>query len=715
MFREEIQSIQLSQWPTCPPGVDVARPHVYPVPMKRTRYSQDQPQGPVNARSGWLDSVVNRLLACGVAMLCLVPALAFGYSAERDRAGHLVTFTRRAISVFWLPQAVGDLTVTQVENTIQAAIKVWDSAANSNIELGFGGRVETAPAFDIFVRFDAQYQQGTGDPSGRVDVVHDGNGTLERVDIVLNNADYLWTLSGTSTQQGKIAADLQGALVHQLGHALGLGHSRHADAAMYFYRTDKGGRILSDDDLAGIQWLWPGDPTTPGHGGSCDACQTDADCSTGRCFAWQSGWRHCLLPCTDHQDCALGESCALVAGQKVCAPNEGNCTPEANSVGTGQVCYADSACPSGHICVTGSRYGWCGPLAQIDGGNCLCDGNVFFCEEGTCRIGGDAAIGSPCMVASQCQLSPTAPPACAPALTQGGACTVECGSNLPCPKNSGMVCNPDGFCAKPGPLAVGWPCQSGFDCASALCLDSSKANIPKACSKTCELASDCPVGTGCLSYQGGQYCLPYGDAALGGPCTGPGTCGGQMACVMGTWPGYGTCQAPCDPFAATDSCQAGSRCTWVGGPLAARGACFSLGQGVAENGACDDLTPCAAGLLCGSLDGVGHCLRPCAPEPGGSCGQQGVCTIVAEPAHGPGLCATDADKRVVIATRPKLPYDNFAAASPDLSTVVRAAAWTAPPPVSSGGCSAGATADNSAWALGICAVVLRAARRRRAY
>ncbi|KAA3475422.1 metalloendoproteinase 1-like [Gossypium australe] len=51
--------------------------------------------------------------------------------------------------------------------------------------------------------------------------------------------------------------DLQSGAMHEIGHALGLGHSRNPDAVMY-YRLDCGRnkRNLSQDHITGLQTLY---------------------------------------------------------------------------------------------------------------------------------------------------------------------------------------------------------------------------------------------------------------------------------------------------------------------------------------------------------------------------------------------------------------------------------------------------------------------------
>lgn len=60
-----------------------------------------------------------------------------------------------------------------------------------------------------------------------------------------------------STNPGNTQMDLQSVAVHELGHVLGLGHSRDPNAIMYFgIAPGVIKRVLTQDDIAGIQALY---------------------------------------------------------------------------------------------------------------------------------------------------------------------------------------------------------------------------------------------------------------------------------------------------------------------------------------------------------------------------------------------------------------------------------------------------------------------------
>src|SRR5207249_244034 len=82
----------------------------------------------------------------------------------------------------------------------------------------------------------------------------DLTGHIHEDDLVMNGADYVWSVSGAPG-----AIDAPSIVTHEMGHAFGLGHSTDPEATMYALtapgETKK--RDLADDDLAGIRHLYP--------------------------------------------------------------------------------------------------------------------------------------------------------------------------------------------------------------------------------------------------------------------------------------------------------------------------------------------------------------------------------------------------------------------------------------------------------------------------
>ena len=62
---------------------------------------------------------------------------------------------------------------------------------------------------------------------------------------------------------------------HELGHALGLGHSSVKHALMYYTVSDKTQKSLSQDDIDGISYLYPTEKKIGGLAGACGTIDTD--------------------------------------------------------------------------------------------------------------------------------------------------------------------------------------------------------------------------------------------------------------------------------------------------------------------------------------------------------------------------------------------------------------------------------------------------------
>jgi hypothetical protein len=64
------------------------------------------------------------------------------------------------------------------------------------------------------------------------------------------------------------------ALAHEIGHAVGLGHSSIQGSIMYYSLTAKTQKNLHQDDIDGISYLYPNAKSLSGLGGACGTIET---------------------------------------------------------------------------------------------------------------------------------------------------------------------------------------------------------------------------------------------------------------------------------------------------------------------------------------------------------------------------------------------------------------------------------------------------------
>jgi len=146
---------------------------------------------------------------------------------------------------------------TAALSAIQAAASNWAAQSNANILLYYMGRTSGASISangknEVFFR-----DESNSGMYGQTYVWWDGSGTLIETDTVFYTASYTFLADGAACPGG--ALYLQDAATHELGHALGLGHSSVSTATMnpYMNACTTSFRTLDGDDLAGIESLYP--------------------------------------------------------------------------------------------------------------------------------------------------------------------------------------------------------------------------------------------------------------------------------------------------------------------------------------------------------------------------------------------------------------------------------------------------------------------------
>lgn len=256
---------------------------------------------------------------------------------------------------------------------VDVAARTWSSVACTAFRAE-ATRPTAAPPGDDGV--NGIYVHGTSWPAELVPgvvaqtVVHtDADGRLRDTDIHLNLVDSKYSVE---IEPGR--ADLRGVLVHELGHALGLGHSAEPRATMFASGAGATWRSLEADDRAGVCALYPG-AGAPGCGVTpcpsdfvcvaglcqrrgearsvCSPCQpAPAGCDVAgegaSCVAIERAASRglvCARACDPGSPCGAGFTCAPGANGSTCVPTEG-------CEGLGKPCATDRDCP-GAACLDG--------------------------------------------------------------------------------------------------------------------------------------------------------------------------------------------------------------------------------------------------------------------------------------------------------------------------------------------------------------------------
>lgn len=234
---------------------------------------------------------------------------------------------------------------------LDVALRTWPGVSCTSYRTALGAETQAPPGDD---GINAVYFHDDAWPSSlpqgviAVTVVHvDGTGHYHDADIHMNGAAYTFSLDGRAG-----TVDARSIFTHELGHALGLGHSSDLRATMYAtYMNDIAWRSLEQDDDDGVCSLYPGVGLTSGceasacplgffcvgktcerqgaRGEVCSPCERvphacDGAGDAARCIDLPSGGRVCGRACAADADCGAGFHCAptTTAGDLQCVSDD---------------------------------------------------------------------------------------------------------------------------------------------------------------------------------------------------------------------------------------------------------------------------------------------------------------------------------------------------------------------------------------------------------
>lgn len=260
---------------------------------------------------------------------------------------------------------------------LEVALRTWPRASCTRWRARYDGERAAVAADDgvnvVVFHDDAWPAELVPGAVAQTVIYTDATGHYRDADIHVNGKDFRFSLDPSRTPG---TLDLRSILVHELGHALGLGHSTDARATMFATGSGLRWRSLEKDDVDGVCALYPGTGT-----GGCDvlpcpasflcvanACQRPRDaadvCSPcariadacegagddARCIDIGEGanaGRVCGLPCTTDLDCGAGFHCkpTTTSGDLQCVSDTG-CRNGASRCTTNAEC-TNSRCLAG--------------------------------------------------------------------------------------------------------------------------------------------------------------------------------------------------------------------------------------------------------------------------------------------------------------------------------------------------------------------------------
>jgi hypothetical protein len=665
------------------------------------------------------------------------------------------------------PAGSADVPFADCKNALAAAFQAWDSVSCLTKSFSDGGSKNSDPEDGIYIKFkESNWDPTVGDAAAYAQSWTNWSGKISNSTITFNGVDLTWTTT-EAVDYFSAKSDIQGVATHEIGHCLGLDHSREQAATMFFSGGSAAMRTLEQDDKDGICFLY-GSFT---QGKPCDSCDSDSNCKSGYCLEYPDGLLFCGQDCTSNASCPQGFYCYDIQnGTDQCVANNSYCSQTGSNIAVGNYCYGHETCQSG-LCLVLPDTAYCSKECSADA---QCP-SPMKCISDYCIKGGSTALGGSCLSHMDCVSG-----LCLAVSESSGVCTAECETLSDCPAGFGCI---GSYCFKGGDKKYGTPCTANLDCETGACMTLSGGS--KICSSECQDKSDCPANNPC-TY---AVCIPPGNTPFGadckthtdcvtglcggssvkictqfceadsgcpanymcatggfcvkkqavtGQCQAPDDCPSNEFCKRGSAAEIGTCTPDCNPLADL-GCADGEACLWsyYAWEGIVHGECVPSNAGKQKGEACDFLSaPCVPSLVCINVGGLGpRCYGDCMVEDGFGCTLHEQCLslgLSSDPKHGVCVCAdascampgpdvvpgpdesSQPDDDATVQPQPDLPArqgdDRTPAREPDGSQTDKEG--------SDSGCSAGAGLAGSGvpasgLLLGLALLLLVAARARR--
>lgn len=296
---------------------------------------------------------------------------------------------------------------------LDVALRAWPRASCTSWRARYDGERAAVAADDginVVVFHDDAWPAELVPGAVAQTVIHtDATGRYRDADIHVNGVDFRFSLDGAPG-----TLDLRSILTHELGHALGLGHSDDPRATMFATGSGLRWRSLEKDDVDGVCSLYPG---TGASGCESTPCPSPFLCVAGACQR-------------PHELRDVCSPCQRVADACEAAGDGARCLDLGQGDTAGRVCgrgcATDVDCGAGFHCLATSTSG---DLQCVSDSGCRNGSNTCTtdadCKDSRCRAGAclgpaDVADAGPDAAVGDAGLD-----AGAPLAPGGGGCACE--------------------------------------------------------------------------------------------------------------------------------------------------------------------------------------------------------------------------------------------------------------------------------------------------
>jgi hypothetical protein len=305
---------------------------------------------------------------------------------------------------------------------LDVALRAWPRSACTSWRARFDGERTGVAADDginaVLFHDDAWPAELVPGAVAQTVIHTDASGRYRDADIHLNGVDFRFSLDGAPG-----TLDLRSILVHELGHALGLGHSSDPRATMFATGSGLRWRSLEKDDVDGVCSLYP----VTGSGAAPTGCEITPCPSPFLCVAGA-----CQRP---HERRDVCSPCLRVTDACEAAGDDARCIDVGAGASAGRVCgracTGDVDCGSGFRCVSTSTSGdlQCVSDTGCRNGASTCttdaDCKDSRCLAGACLGPGDVNDAGPDAAAADAGSADASSDAGAPLAPGGGGCSCE--------------------------------------------------------------------------------------------------------------------------------------------------------------------------------------------------------------------------------------------------------------------------------------------------